>query len=90
MACIDLPIPTIPTLPSPLTIGITLPPFAFALNLCCNILPFALAIPPIPLAITLDLAIIHIINEQIAIVQRYLDQIAIPCPKDFVAALESV
>ena len=87
MACIDLPIPTIPTLPSPLSIGITLPPFAFNLNLCCKILPFSLAIPPIPLGISLNLPIIAMINEQIAIVQAFLDQLAIPCPKDLVAAV---
>lgn len=89
MACIDLPHVTLPTLPSPLSLAITLPPFSFNFELCCKMLPFSAAIPPIPLGISLNIPLIAMINEQIAIVQAFLDQLHIPCPKDFVPAAGS-
>lgn len=81
MACIDLPLPTLPTLTLGLTLGIAIPQFTFDLELCCKILPFPLVTPPIPLpTLVFNPAVIATINTYIAAINAYHDALTFDCP----------
>lgn len=91
MACIDIPIPALPSLPLPFTIPYPpIPPFPSQPQLCCqlpDIVAMILAqLPPIPLPpLTLNPAEVAIIvaamQEALATVQLYIDGLIPPCPK---------
>lgn len=83
MACVPLPKVEAPTLPSPLTIHPSVPELSFDPALCCKVLPFPLATPPIPLpAGVLNPAVFVIINQAMSKVTTYLNSFEIPCPKE--------
>ena len=82
MACINPPIPTLPTLPSPLSLAPpALPPITTP-GLCCQLLPPLTLLPPITLPPnTLNPAVIATINAALQQVQDYLDSIVPDCPR---------
>lgn len=83
MACVPLPKVEVPKLPAPLTIEPTVPEFSFAPALCCKVLPFPLATPPIPLPPgTINPAVIAIVNNATAQITKFLNSLTIPCPKE--------
>lgn len=83
MACIKVPVPTIPELPAPISltppIDFPIPDFAF--GLCCK-----LPIPPIPLppinipALTVNPAFIATLNGYIKQLNDYLNSLEAGCP----------
>lgn len=84
MACIPLPVPTLPTLPSPFSIAPpALPPISVALTACCKLSVIAsVSLPaPFPSAV-LTPAVILTINAALATVQTYLDALPLPCPRE--------
>ena len=81
MACIALPLPTLPTLSLGLTLGLDIPQFSFDPILCCKILPFPLVTPPIPLpTFVFNPAVIATINTYIAAINAYHDALSFDCP----------
>lgn len=83
MACVDLPLPTLPTLPVPLTLGVSLslslPPLG--LDFCCKILALPSVSIPIPLpTLVLNPAFIATLNGFIASMNSYHDAITFSCP----------
>lgn len=82
MPCIALPIPTIPTLPAPLSISLPALPSIVTPGLCCQLIPPITIIPPITLPpAILNPAVILTINAAIAQVQAYLDALDPGCPR---------
>lgn len=86
MPCIPLPIPTVPSLPSPFTLGITTPPIHFNPQFCCKIPPIV-NLPPLPIGITVNPAIIATLNAAIAEVNNYLHSLPLDCPRELQEAL---
>lgn len=83
MACVPLPKVAAPTLPAPLSIAPSVPTLSFDPDLCCKVLPFPLATPPVPLpAGTINPAVIAIVTNAMAQIQTYLNSLSIPCPKE--------
>jgi hypothetical protein len=83
MACIPLPKVALPTLPLPLTIAPTFPTFSFDPELCCKLPIPPVATPPVPLpAGTVNPAVVAIVTTNMAIVQKFINSLAIPCPKE--------
>lgn len=80
MACIELGLPEAPTLPDPLTLGAELPGFEFDPKLCCKLLPFPLAVGPLPFGVVLSAAIVATINGYIDAYNSYHLAIPFPCP----------
>lgn len=81
LPCIKLPTLPVPQLPSPFTIGITIPPFQFDPGLCCKVLPFDLKTPPIPLSPgVLNPAVVAVINQALTQMATYFDQFQFSCP----------
>lgn len=85
MACVDLPIPTLPVL----GLGLSLeppstPPIDFDLNLCCKIA--SIHIPPIPLPLpplVVNLSTAALVDAAMAAIEEFLNQIPLPdCPKE--------
>lgn len=83
MACTPLPQVSAPELPAPLSIDPPSVSVEFDAAMCCKIIPFAAATPPIPLPpLTLNPAVNAIITENIALVQAFLDSLPLECPKE--------
>lgn len=82
MPCLKGPTITIPTLPAPLSFGVSIDGgFSFAIDLCCKIPPVKIPFPPIPIpAVILNPAVIAILNAQIAIVTALINSLSVPCP----------
>lgn len=82
MSCLAAPAPPIPTLPTGFGFGATTPSISFDPTLCCKILPFPIAIPPIPLAVGVQIpaAILAAIAEAEAVLLAYIDQLSVDCP----------
>jgi hypothetical protein len=82
MACIDLPVPTLPTLPAPLTIALALPTLDLPdLTYCCKMPPLPVSIPPIPIpSLVLNPAFIATLNAFIQQMNTYLNSIPLNCP----------
>lgn len=86
MPCVELPKLPVPQLPSPFTIAIALPTASFDFSLCCKLLPFAIATPPIPIPpIVLNPAVIAALNAGVATVIGYINSLAVPCPLEAAA-----
>jgi len=83
MACVPLPKVEAPKLPAPLTITPSVPEFSFDPALCCKVLPFPLATPPVPLPPgTLNPAVVAIVTNAMSQVTKFLNSLSIPCPKE--------
>lgn len=82
MSCLKAPAPPIPTLPSGFGFGATLPPIIINPLLCCKVLSFPIAIPPIPLAVGVQVppAILAAVAQATAVLLAYIDQLQINCP----------
>lgn len=84
MPCLPTPhLPQPPSLPFPLTLGITTPPINLDVNLCCKIL--AISLPPIPIGITIPepataAIITTAIKTAIAAINAYIDALPFDCP----------
>ena len=87
MPCLALPpFPTLPSLPPgftfPLFPGFSLP----SLKFCCNIQipPWGTLqlLPAIAISIAIPTAILIAYNAAIALIKKYYDLIAIPCPNE--------
>jgi hypothetical protein len=84
MACLELPVPVLPTLGLGLNIEPpTLPSFSGDLRLCCKILQFDIVPPPIPLPpLVFNAAVTVSLTAAIAAVQAYIDALPLDCPKE--------
>ena len=82
MACLKVPVPVLPTLPSGFGFGITLPGLTFDPTLCCKILPFPIPIPPIPLGqgIPIPPAVLAAIAAAETALLAYIDLLQVDCP----------
>ncbi len=83
MACVPLPAP--PALPSlgPLSLTPTLPSLGFDPTLCCKLLPFPVATPPIPFpAGVYNPAVAVALAAALDTVRAYLDALPTGCPKE--------
>lgn len=81
MPCLELPIPTLPTLGGGFTLGAAIPSFSFDAQLCCKILPFPIVTPPIPLgSLVFNPAVIATLNAAIATFNSYHDAAIFGCP----------
>jgi len=82
LACLKAPALPIPTLPSGFGFGAVTPPINFSPLLCCKVLPFPIAIPPIPLAVGVQVppAILAAVAQATAVLLAYIDQLQINCP----------
>lgn len=87
MPCLPLPIPTIPTLPSPFTLGITTPPFSFNPQLCCKIPPIA-NLPSVSLGIPITPAVIGVLNAAIGTINTFLHSLPLDCPRELQQAID--
>ena len=81
MPCIVLPLPQLPTLPSPLSISLgfpfALPDFSF----CCKLPPLPISIPPLPIpSLILNPGVIATLNGFITAANAYLNALPISCP----------
>jgi hypothetical protein len=83
MACIPIPAVPLPELPFPLTFGVTTPPFDFDPALCCKLLPFPIALPPIPLPLgTLNPAVVGVIMANLQAMNDFVDALPLKCPRE--------
>jgi len=82
MACLKVPVPTLPTLPGGFGFGIALPGVLFDPTLCCKILPFPIPIPPLPLAVGISIspAVLAAIAAAEVALLAYIDLLQIDCP----------
>jgi hypothetical protein len=85
MPCAKLPVPTIPTFPSSITIPIPpLPalPVPLLVLPCCNIPipPFPIALPALPIGVVLTAPEVAALMGYVQAFQAYLDQVPIKCP----------
>lgn len=83
MACIDLPLPTVPTLPFGLTLGVPLDVSipGGTLDFCCKILDLPPVSLPIPLPpLILNAGVISALNAAISAVNAYHDALTFSCP----------
>lgn len=82
MACITVPIPAIPTLPSPLSLSLPpLPPIPGLPEFCCKLPPIEL--PPIPIEVPTTVitpAVIATLNGFITQANNYLAALPFDCP----------
>jgi len=79
--CLKLPIPQIPTLPSPLSISLSppeLPDLSF--QFCCKLPPFPIPIPPIPIPGLVFLVAAGPLNAFITQINAYLNALPLKCP----------
>lgn len=83
MPCLTVPLPTLPTLPSPLTLPVPDAPDVSPPETCCK-LP-TLPIPAIPITIPsviVNPALVVTMKQYQALMRAYLDQIPVECPKE--------
>jgi len=82
LSCLAAPSIPLPTLPSGFGFGATTPPIDFAPEICCKILPFPIAIPPIPLGVGIPIpaAVLAAIAEAETVLLAYIDKLQIDCP----------
>lgn len=83
--CTQNPIPTLPTLPSPLTLSLPLPqlPSPGDLTFCCRLFTISIVAPPIPIPSTvLTPAVITTLNSYITTFNEYLKAIPLKCPNE--------
>jgi hypothetical protein len=82
MACLDIPIPALPTLGLGLSIEPpALPSFSGDLALCCKILQFTIVLPPIPLPpLVINASTTALMTAATAAIQTYLDLLPLECP----------
>lgn len=82
MPCLELPIPTLPTLGGGFTLGASLPSFSFDPQLCCKILPFPVVTPPIAIALPVGVmaGAIASLNLAITAVNAFHDGFVFNCP----------
>ncbi len=81
MACVKIPIPTIPTLGLGLSLAPpALPPLSLDANICCKL--FDVSIPSIPLPIDpiLIAAALPALDGVLAAIQEYIDLLPLDCP----------
>lgn len=82
MPCTFSPLPPFPPLPPGLSLGIPIPSPSFNATLCCKILAFDPAIPPVPLPPFAAQAAAAIILAQLALLEAYFDAQPFPCPRE--------
>lgn len=78
-------LPPLPTLPSPFTLGVTLPVISFDPTLCCKLLPAPVTIPHPPLPpLIFNSALAVAINAGLAVIVAYTRALAlrIECPRE--------
>lgn len=83
MACVDLPVPVIPTLPFGLTLGVPLDLSVpgGTLDFCCKILDIPPVAIPIPLPpLVLNAAAIAALNVALTALNAYHDALSFDCP----------
>lgn len=83
--CLKSPIPTLPTLPPPLTLDLAVPPVVVAgdLTFCCKLATYSLRTPPIPIGSTiLNPAVIAALNGYITSLNTYLKALPLKCPNE--------
>jgi len=83
MACVPLPAVPVPTLPGGISLTPPAPPgISFDPELCCKLLPFPLATPPISLPPgTLNPAVIAAVTAILQQIQDFLDGAVLRCPR---------
>jgi len=86
MACLPLPDVDLPTLPSPLTITPPSPSLGadVSAELCCKLVSFDLSVfivIPIP-PLTINPAVIALINEALDKIDAFLDALPLDCPRE--------
>ena len=83
MACTPLPDIPLPSLPGGITLTPPDPGVSFDPALCCKLLPFPVATPPIALPVgTLSPAVIATLLETLQGIQDYLDGLPLRCPRE--------
>lgn len=83
MPCISVAPPAPPVLPSPFTLGAELPPFSLDPALCCKVLPYPVATPPIPLPPgVLNPTFVSALNAGMAQVLGVLRAVTVRCPRE--------
>jgi hypothetical protein len=82
MSCTAIAIPSLPDI-TPLTLEPpALPPFAGDLTICCKLIEFSWT-PVIPLGpLVINSTVMALINAQIAIINTWLDVLAVECPRN--------
>lgn len=82
MSCVPIPTTPIPTLPSPLTLGVAppLPPELDIPGLCCKLPP--IPIPPLPIPIpAIGLApVMAVMNELVGKLTAFVNSLPLSCP----------
>ncbi len=84
MPCTPLPAVELPELPAGISLTPPAPPgIEFDPELCCKLLPFPLATPPIVFPPgTINSAVLAALNAALQSVQDYLDAIPFRCPRE--------
>lgn len=82
MACLEIPIPTLPVLGLGLSIEPpALPSFSGSIDLCCKILQFNIVLPPIPLPpLVFNASTAALMSAATQAIQEFIDQIPLDCP----------
>lgn len=81
MPCASLPTPTPPALPPGITLAFPLPAFSGDLTLCCKLVDFPVASPPLPLPPAV-ISALGPLNAALDQVMAYFSALALPCPKE--------
>lgn len=81
--CIPVPIPSLPTVPSPFSLTApAIPQITAGFNACCNLISFSASTPPIALPpLVMNPAIVVLVNKMIAVVQAYIDNLPPRCAR---------
>lgn len=84
MACKELPLAELPSLPTGLTLGADLASITFDPTLCCKLLPFPVISPPASflVGIATDPAVVAILKAKLALVTAYFDSKPTRCPRE--------
>lgn len=81
MACIELPKPAIPKLPSPFSIAPpALPSVSVDASLCCKLVQFTGKLPITLPAATFNPTVIKLINAAIDVINDYKLALPLKCP----------
>ncbi len=83
--CLTNPIPTLPTLPAPLTLSLNTPqlPTIGDLEFCCKLFTISIKTPPLPIPSTvLNPGVIAAMNGYITALNTYLKAIPLKCPNE--------
>ncbi len=83
MACLPLPIPQLPTLPSGFSVEAPgLPEFSGDIALCCKLVHYNFEFPITLGPLVINSTLLIAINAAIDTVQAYLDALPLDCPRD--------